>query len=164
MKKLSLKKDIQKWLASSLDDPIAKILMKNSDLSKVQLETFLIDVLAEKIAEKRIIYEEKAKMRLLKLGVSRGAFNRTLRQARNNIIRSMYTIILLGYLGIFESPRLEPYLELANKLAAYTDAFNHLSKGAEPDDDYLKAISVVQKELENGLKRLIEPKSMSARV
>jgi len=72
----------------SLNDPIVKILTKNSRLTKTQLETFLIDALAENLAEKSLRYEEKAKLRLLRTGVSRGAFNRTLKQARRNIIQS----------------------------------------------------------------------------
>ncbi|MEM2719097.1 MAG: hypothetical protein QXJ13_07690, partial [Candidatus Bathyarchaeia archaeon] len=81
---LKVKEEIQKWLTGLNNDPIFKILLKNSNLTKVQAETFLIDVLAEKIVEKKIIYEDKAKLRLIKSGVSRGAFNRTLTQARRN--------------------------------------------------------------------------------
>lgn len=135
--------------------------MKNSHLTKTQTETFLIDILAEKITETKMIYEEKAKLRLLKAGVSRGSFNRTLRQSRMNIIKSLYTIILLGYLGVFESPKLEPYLELANKLHAFTEAYKELLKKGEVNSEQAKIINILQKELENGLKQLIEPKIMS---
>jgi len=161
---LSLKKEVQKWLITSLNDPIAKLLIKKSNLTKTQVETFLIDILAEKITEKRMIYEEKAKLRLLKSGVSRGAFNRTLRQSRTNVIKSIYTIILLGYLGVFESPRLEPYLELANKLHAFMEAYKHLWRQKEAKSEQIRIMAILQKELENGLKQLIEPKSMSEKM
>lgn len=135
--------------------------MKNSHLTKIQTETFLIDILSEKITEKRLIYEEKARLRLLKEGVSRGAYNRTLRQSRKNVIQSMYTIILLGYLGVFESPRLEPYIELANKLHTYAETYRDLWKERELKSEHIRVMGILQKELENGLKQLIEPKNMS---
>ena len=138
--------------------------MKNSNLTMAQTETFLIDVLSEKIADKRIIYEDKAKLRLLRLGVSRGAFNRTLRQARKNVIKSIYTVILLGYLGIFESPKVEPYVELANRLHTYAEAYKELWTRTEATSEHLRAITIVQNELQNSLKELVEPKSMSKRL
>ena len=159
-----MKKEVQKWLTDLIDDPIAKALMKNSNLTKAQTETFLIDVLSEKIADKRIIYEDKAKLRLLRLGVSRGAFNRTLRQARKNVIKSIYTVILLGYLGIFESPKVEPYVELANRLHTYAEAYKDLWRGTEATDEHLRAMAIVENDLENSLKELAEPKSMSKRL
>jgi len=91
----SLKEDVRRWLLGIFRDPIVETLLKNSQLTKTQLETLLIDILAEKISGKRIVYEDKAKMRLIRSGVSRGAFNRTLAQARINVIRSIYTVILL---------------------------------------------------------------------
>lgn len=159
-----MKKEVQKWLIDLINDPIAKMLMKNSNLTKAQTETFLIDVLSEKIADKRIIYEDKAKLRLLRLGVSRGAFNRTLRQARKNVIKSIYTVILLGYLGIFESPKVEPYVELANRLHTYAEAYKDLWRGTEATDEHLRAMAIVENDLENSLKELAEPKSMSKRL
>ena len=76
---MSFKKIVQNWLKRSLEDPIVKILSKNSNLTKTQLETLLIDVLAENIALKPLKYEEKAKLRQTKVAISRGSFNRTLR-------------------------------------------------------------------------------------
>ena len=49
---MKLKEGIQAWLNGALDDPIVKILSKNSQLTKTQLETLLIDVLAENMSEK----------------------------------------------------------------------------------------------------------------
>ena len=81
-KSLNLKEKAQNWLNYSLNDPLVKILVKNSNLTKIQLETLLIDVLAENITDMDLKYDEKAKLRIL--AVSRGAFNRSLRQARYN--------------------------------------------------------------------------------
>ena len=46
-----MKEKAQNWLNYVLADPMVKILAKNSHLTKIQLETLLIDVLAENIAD-----------------------------------------------------------------------------------------------------------------
>jgi len=129
---LKLKENAQNWLNYSLNDPLVKILSKNSNLTKIQLETLLIDVLAENIADKSLKYDEKAKLRIL--AVTRGAFNRSLRQARHNVTKSIYTIMLLGYMGILEEISLEPYLEAANKLKRYIKTQRELIK-KKPEEE-----------------------------
>lgn len=152
------KKNVQMWLIRALNDPMVKILSKDSHLTRTQLETLLIDVLSENISGKTLKYREKAQFRLTRSKISRGAFNRTLRQAKENVTRAIYTVLLLGYLGIFESTTLDPYLEVANKLQdyvkAYREAINKNEKG-----DYLKAINVMREELEISLKQLSNPSS-----
>lgn len=155
---MRLKEEAQKWLIRSLNDPIAKILTKNSNLTKTQLETLLIDILAEKISEKPLKYDQKAKLRLL--AVSRGAFNRTLRQARRNVIQSIYTILLLGYMGAFEDTSLDPYLEIANKLQTYMEAHRSITQKREINE-YLKVINTLREELEASLEKLSKPRTMS---
>ncbi len=53
-------------------------------------------------------------------GISRGALNRTLKQARNNISEAIHTILLLGYGGLFESPSLAPFIEASERLKSQT--------------------------------------------
>lgn len=154
---MKLKKGVQTWLSSSLDDPIVKIVARNSTLTKIQLETLLIDVLSEHLAGKPLKYDEKASFRLNTAGISRGAFNRTLRQAKENVIKSIYTVLLLGYIGIFETTTLDPYLEIANKLHAYLEAFKSLSNNGDPTKEHLKALQMIRQELEKGLKQLSSP-------
>jgi hypothetical protein len=158
---LRLKEKIQKWIKTSLSDPIVKLLAKNSHLTKAQLETLLIDVLVENITEKRLKYEEKSRLRIS--AVSRGSFNRTLRQARWNVIQSINTILLLGYLGVFETTRLDPYLEVANKLRIYMEAHRDLLK-KKATDEHLEIISMLHNELKMGLEQLSKPKSMSEKM
>ena len=148
---MKLKENVQMWIKDSLNDPIAKILAKNSNLTKVQLETLLIDILAENIVGKPLKYDEKARLRLLKEGISRGAFNRTLKQAKKNVIKSIYTIILLGYLGIFESTQLDPYIEVASKLQTYIKAYKDILKGKKLTDEHLRIMNMLRKELEASL-------------
>jgi hypothetical protein len=164
VEKLSLKKQVQNWLKSSLDDPIGKILAENSNLTKTQIETLLIDVLSENVAQKSLKYEEKGRLRPTKAGVSRGAFSRTLRQARTNVIQAIYTILLLGYLGVFESTRLDSYLEISNKLQTYINAYRETLGTQHVANEHLRVINMLHEELKMSLERLTEPKSMSDRV
>ena len=154
---MKLKEGVQAWLNGALSDPIVEILAKNSQLTKTQLETLLIDVLAENISGKQLKYDEKAKLRLTKAKISRGAFNRTLAQSKENVIKSVYTVLLLGYLGVFESTTLDPYLEIANKLKEYVEAHNDVPRKEGELKDHLKVIQIIREELETSLKRLSSP-------
>ena len=157
---MKLKEKAQNWLNYSFNDPLVKILSKNSNLTKTQLETLLIDVLAENITDKSLKYDEKAKLRIL--AVSRGAFNRSLRQARQNVTQSIYTILLLGYLGILEEISLEPYLEAANKLKTYINTQRELVK-KRPQEEQLRTVARLHEELKNSLDELSNPRKMAKR-
>jgi ABC-type microcin C transport system duplicated ATPase subunit YejF len=137
-------------IISSLNDPVAQILAKNSHLTKTQLETLLIDILSENAAGKSLKYDEKARLRLTKAKISRGSFNRTLKQAKQNVIKAIYTVLLLGYLGIFENSTLNPYLEIGNKLHEYIEAYKSISNKTEQ----LKIMEMLRDELETRLKQL----------
>jgi len=154
---LKLKDSVQSWLTGSINDPVVKIIATNSHLTKTQLETLLIDILSENIAGKPLKYDEKANLRLTKAKISRGAFNRTLRQAKENVIKSIYTVLLLGYLGVFESTTLDPYLEIANKLHEYLDAYKDIPNKGDELDDHLKVIEIIREQLETSLKELSSP-------
>ncbi len=154
---MKLKEEVHIWLLASLSDPVAKIIANNSHLTKTQLETFLIDVLAENIAGHALKYDEKASLRLTKAKLSRGAFNRTLKQAKENVTKSIFTILLLGYLGIFETTTLDPYLEMANKLHSYLEACKTTQKAHPDPADYIKLLETIRQELENSLKNLSNP-------
>jgi len=157
----TVKESVQKWLIRSTNDPIVKILAKNSNLTKTQLETLLIDFLATNIAGKTIRNEDKARLRLSKSEISRGAFNRTLRQARKNVIQSMYTIILLGYLGIFNSTRLDPYLEAASRLQHYVSAYRDILSNDKLAEEQLRIVTMLREELESSLERLSGTSALS---
>jgi hypothetical protein len=154
---LKLKDGVTAWLNGALSDPIVQILAKNSQLTKTQLETLLIDILSENISGKELNYDEKAALRLTKAKISRGSFNRTLKQSRENVIKSIYTVLLLGYLGVFETTTLDPYLEIANKLHDYVDAHSDMPIKEEELKDHAKVIEIIRNELETSLKRLSSP-------
>jgi hypothetical protein len=154
---LKLKDNVQLWLTGALSDPIVKILSKNSQLTLTQLETLLIDILAENMAGKPLKYDEKARLRLTKAKISRGSFNRTLAQSKENVVKSIYTVLLLGYLGVFETTTLDPYLEIANKLKDYMEVHQNLPDTLEGVEDHVKVIEMIRQELETSLKRLSSP-------
>jgi hypothetical protein len=154
---LKLKDGVNAWLNGALNDPIVKILAKNSHLTKTQLETLLIDILAENISGKQLKYDDKAALRLTRSKISRGSFNRTLKQSRENVIKSIYTVLLLGYLGVFETTTLDPYLEIANKLRDYVEAHQETPNKEEEVKDHLKLIEIIRNELETSLKQLSSP-------
>ncbi len=155
-----IRDDVRRWIIGLFSDPIAKSLIENSHLTKIQLETFLIDVLAVKTTGKILTYEKKAKFRLIPSGVSRGAFNRTLAQARSNVIKSIYTLILLGYLGILETPNLDPYIEIANRIKVYSDTYKELWKSKKVSDERIRIIRMLQNEIEKTLQQLSKPIEM----
>jgi len=145
------------------NDPIIKILIKNSNLTKIQVETLLIDILAQNISGKALNYEEKARLRLIKAGVSRGSFNRTLKQARKNVVQAIYTVLLLGYLGVFDSTNLNPYLEISQKLKTYVDMYKDISQENKPLEEHMRIIKILNEELESSLNALSNPSALSAK-
>jgi len=153
--------DVQKWLASLFNDPLVKLLAKNSNLTKIQLESLLIDFLASNISGNPLKNEEKARLRLSRTGTSRGAFNRTLRQARKNVVQSMYTIFLLGYVGVLDSTRLDPYLETAHKLQDYMEAYKNVLSDNKWANENLQVISTLREELEKSLEGLSNTRTLS---
>ncbi|MGD0495021.1 MAG: hypothetical protein ABSB28_03150 [Candidatus Bathyarchaeia archaeon] len=151
---MKLRDSVRSMLASSINDPIAKIMADNSHLTTTQLETLLIDILSDNIAGKSLKYDEKARLRLTKAKISRGAFNRTLKQARQNVTKSIYTVILLGYLGLFETTTLDPYLEVANQLHTYLDAYKNAVKEGTSMSERLKIMGLLRQQLETSLEEL----------
>ena len=157
-------KSIQKWVISIFNDPLAKILLNNSNLTKIQLETVLIDSLAEHILDRKIGYEEKAKMRLSVKGVSRGAFNRTLHQGRKNIMNSIYTILFLGYIGILETASLEPFIRVSNKLDKFMKEYLRAWRESNiklDDKNKIKLLSMLKTELQISLNNLLLSRKQS---
>jgi len=154
---LKAKENVQLWLQGAINDPIAKILLNTSNLTKIQLETLLIDILAENYAEKSLNYDEKGRLRLTKAAVSRGSFNRTLAQAKSNVTEAMYTILLLGYLGIIQSASLAPFQEVSEKLQRYTDACKALAQGTD-DINRMRTMNLIREEITSTLQQLASSK------
>ena len=153
--------EIQERIIRIMNDPLAKILINNSHLTEIQLQTFLIDILGNNVADLKIDYEQKLKLRTSKIAVTRGSFNHTLRQSRKNVIRAINTILLLGYIGVLETPKLALFSELANRLQEYMDAYEkawNKSGLNDLDKNKLNSLLLLEKELENSFLNLISNK------
>jgi hypothetical protein len=103
-------------IKSMTKDPVAKLLLANSQLTLAQLETILASWMSSEIDTKKTygrFYRPTGRR------PTRGAFNRTLIQAQNNVIRSIYTVLLLAYLGLYDSASLQPFIELSDTLQSY---------------------------------------------
>ena len=94
------------------DSRIFEELLKSSSLTRAQAETMLIEAAAAR-AGRRLTVEEKARIRR----VSKGAYARSKRQAIENIKRSIYTLLLLRFLGILGDSAMASILEAAEALA-----------------------------------------------
>lgn len=117
------KRRIRSNVKQVLNEPVLKILVKQSMLTETQLETLIIDLLVEDNYGTHIPYDDKAAFRSRRgtrtRGVSRGAFNRTLNQARRNLTRCLSTMLLLAYLGLFEFAIFRPFEEIAARIGNY---------------------------------------------
>jgi len=108
--------EVRESVRNLIRDPVTKTLLANSQLTTSQLETLLADYLSTTGELKK---SQKRMYRPSKTRISRGAYNRTLIQAQNNVIRSIYTILLLGYLELFDNASLQPFLELSDTVNTY---------------------------------------------
>ena len=75
-----------------------------------------------------------------------------MKQAKKNIIRSIYTILLLGYLKIADSTTLIlRHLEISNRLREYVEMQKELRENVEGRN----MVRIIQEELEKALKEEI---------
>jgi hypothetical protein len=144
--------NLQKIIYKTFQDPIADLLLKQSNLTRIQFETLIIDLLTDILSDKKLSFYEKSLFRKEK--VSRGSFSRTLAQARGSVISSIFTIVLLSYIGVFDKP-FEEYQELAEKLRDYIDTIEDKKEGRS--QAMLKRLEV---ELLAGIKTLSKPTSL----
>ena len=146
--------ELQKLIDRAYNDPVASILLKNSNVTAIQYETLVIDYITNIASDKEITFNNKALYRTKK--VSRGSFSRTLSQARGNIISSIYTILLLAYIGIFDTVPFDDYKNLAEKLSEYNQLID-----LSTDPQSAQLLRRIERELAEGIKLLSEPKSLA---
>ncbi|HUU79688.1 MAG TPA: hypothetical protein VMX55_15210 [candidate division Zixibacteria bacterium] len=135
---------IQKELKNTLDNPIIKLFYDNlndrtkgtkewTNLTKVQLETLVIDLLTDEI-NPNLGYLERGKVR----GVTKRSFYRSLEQARLNLIRAIFTIMVAGVLNIIDSPRLADFNELSQNFVDLISINNLDNQSPEEKDNWIK--------------------------
>ena len=131
-----LREESRRTIRQILNDPIAAKLLARSNVTSIQFETLLLDQLGHDMANKRLTREEMAQIVRDKGRISRGAMNRTLRQARENVSEAIHTVLLLGYGGLFESPSLAPFVEASDRLRSQTEQLREMT---EQDPKLLQA-------------------------
>ena len=144
--------NLQKIIYKTFQDPIADLLLKQSNITRTQFETLIIDLLTDILSDKKLSFYEKSLFRKEK--VSRGSFSRTLAQARGGVISSIFTIVLLSYIGVFDKP-FEEYQELAEKLRDYIDTVEDKKEGRSP-----VMLKRLEEELLAGIRALSKPTSL----
>jgi len=114
--RLDMVSEARSSIRETLTDPVTRLLLRSSQLTLPQLETLLADSLS---SERGALKAQRRLFRPSGKRVSRGAYNRTLIQGQNNVVRSIYTILLLGYVGLFDTPSLQPFIELSDTIQGY---------------------------------------------
>ena len=141
------KEGTRESIRDTLKDPIISKLLHRSNLTTAQFETLLIDQLGNDIANKKLTRNEMAQLMRNQNGISRGALNRTLRQARQNVSEAIHTVLLLGYGGMIESPSLAPFVEASERLRSQISHLKELSPRNETV--YRSAIEALLNSLED---------------
>ena len=145
--------EYQKIVQKTFKDPLTDILLNNSNLTRTQFETLVIDMLMDIISDEKLSFDEKTLFRTK--NVSRGSFSRSLSQARKNVISSIFTIVLLSYIGVFDARPFDEYYVLAEKLKEYSALIE--STGSEINKTDLKRFET---ELIEGITQLATPTSI----
>src|SRR2546425_13369847 len=136
----------------TLRDRILSALLQRSNLTKIQFEAHLVDQRRHDMANKRLTMGDMAQLRRDQKRISRGSFNRTLRQARENVVEAIHPVLLLGYCGLTESPSIAPFLEASERLKTST---SQLRDAAQSDPSvYQRTVDSIIEDLENAFQAL----------
>lgn len=143
MSKNEIKK-IKQEVKNILDNPIIKLFYDDNDssskgskewtnLTKTQLETLIIDIVTDDI-NPDVSYLERGKIR----NVTKRSFYRTLEQARLNLIRAIFTIMIAAVLNIIDSPRLSDFNELSQNFLDLITINNLENQSPEEREKWIK--------------------------
>ena len=154
MKGLNGINDAKSYVESVFEDEILLTLLNNSNLTRKQFESLIIDFSLEKMLDDNLTMRHKTRLRTDRENLSRGAFLRTLSQAKMNVVRSLYTIFLLGYVGILDNLEFEPFIEISQRIKSHVE---NLEK-EEDEENYTKAIKVLSDELREIIDNLAKSK------
>jgi hypothetical protein len=139
-------------IEETLRDRILSALLQRSNLTKIQFETLLVDQLGHDMANKRLTRSDMAQLRQDQKRISRGSFNRTLRQARENVVEAIHTVLLLGYSGLTESPSIAPFLEASERLKGQTSQLRDAAL-SEPEA-YRRTVDSIIDDLEQAFRAM----------
>jgi hypothetical protein len=149
-----------------LREPILRALLRGSSLTNAQLETLLIDLIVEDSYGTHIPYDKKASLRSRKSrkarGVTRGAFNRTLKQARKNVTQCLYTMLLLSYLGFFDFTVFRPFEEIAGRIGDYRRIRDALAGKVDLSNEDLESYRIAERAVVTALENLASPLALKS--
>ena len=148
--------EIREKMDDLLKDSILTLLLSRSQLTRIQAETLFIEALTNDLAERTLNSDAKAKIRSRSRALTRGAFNRTLSQAKSNIRRSIFTILLLNYVGLLPSLGLTYFEEATAKLKEYLETYKGLSNVDISSSEYYKKLRILRSELEDLFSQLMK--------
>lgn len=123
-------------------DKIATFLLRKSAITEAQLDTILASKEEGNLDFKRTLREKRK--------VSKGAFSRTLKQARGNIEASVYTIFLLSYLDLITPGNVNQLVRNVRMLAELKEVEptdEDKVKVMEAMDDYVQSFSSVKRKI-----------------
>lgn len=140
----------QNMIQKAFQDPITDLLLNNCNLTRTQFETLMIDLLIDVVSDEKVPFRDKTLFRTRK--VSRGSFSRTLGQARHKVISSIFTIVLLSYVGVYDAKPFEEYQNLSEKLREYLSTIE--KSGGKQSPALLRRI---EEELTLGIELLSHP-------
>jgi hypothetical protein len=137
-------REIKSKLKEIMNNPVIKLFypedkegIKGSkdwtNLTKTQLETLVIDIIADEI-NPNITYLERGKIR----NVTKRSFYATLEQARLNLIRAMFTIMVAAVLNIIDSPRLADFNDLSQNFLDLITINKLDNQSAEEKERWIK--------------------------
>ncbi|NHK31993.1 MAG: DUF134 domain-containing protein [Asgard group archaeon] len=157
-------KNIKQRAKEIMNDPIIKLFYPEdkketkgtkewTNLTKTQLETLVIDIIADEI-NSDLSYLERAKIR----GITKRSFYGSLEQARLNLIRAIFTIMVAAVLNIIDSPRLADYNELSQN---FRDLITINKLEDQSPEEKEKWIKVYTKMIFDNVQRLKKQSALS---
>lgn len=135
--------EIKRQVNEIMNNPIIKLFYPDSEttkgskewtnLTKIQLETLIVDLVTDEI-NPELGYLERGEIR----SVTKRSFYRTLEQARLNLIRAMFTIMIAAVLNVIDSPRLSDFNELSQNFLDLITINNLESQSPEEKENWIK--------------------------
>jgi len=104
-----------------------------TNLTKIQLETLIVDLVTDE-TNPELGYLERGEIR----SVTKRSFYRTLEQARLNLIRAMFTIMIAAVLNVIDSPRLSDFNELSQNFLDLITINNLENQTPEEKENWIK--------------------------
>ncbi|MHA1504836.1 MAG: hypothetical protein ACTSPT_06565, partial [Candidatus Heimdallarchaeota archaeon] len=98
-----------------------------------QLETLIVDLVTDE-TNPELGYLERGEVR----SVTKRSFYRTLEQARLNLIRAMFTIMIAAVLNVIDSPRLSDFNELSQNFLDLITINNLENQTPEEKENWIK--------------------------